>query len=101
MKYRRQKDIVARKVAGENLLIPINGCTKKVYTLNNVGVRLWDALEIPKSEDELAEVLVDRYGISKETALSDTRAYLSDMLRMALVVQEKVAGAGPVSTEGV
>lgn len=88
MKYLRNKDIVARKVAGENLLIPINGCTKKVYTLNNVGVRLWEEIETPKSEDELADALVDRYGVAKETALTDTRAYLADMLRMELIVQQ-------------
>ncbi|WP_372846585.1 PqqD family protein [Pontiella sp.] len=88
MKYRRQKDIVARKVAGENLLVPINGCAKKVYTLNNVGERLWEAIEEPKSQEELASSLVEHYKIAKETASKDVQAFLDDMLRMELVVPE-------------
>ena len=87
MKYTRQKDIVARQVAGENLLIPINGCTKKVYTLNNVGSQLWEAIEVQKSEEQLADSLVERYGIDKGTALADTQVWLDEMLRMELVVQ--------------
>jgi hypothetical protein len=88
MKYRRQKDIVARAVAGEYLLVPINGYTKRIYTLNNVGKRLWEAIEEPKSREELAEALVENYQIAKETALVDVQAYLDDMLRMELVVLE-------------
>ena len=55
MKYCRKKDVVARSVAGENLLVPVHGCTKKVFTLNSVGERLWDLIETPRTADELAE----------------------------------------------
>lgn len=47
MKYSRQKNIVARTVAGETLLVPINECTKKIFTLNNAGIRLWEELATP------------------------------------------------------
>ena len=88
MKYIRNKDIVAREVAGENLLVPINECTKKVFTLNNVGIRLWEEIETPSTEQELAEALIDRYGILQETALQDVQAFLKDMVRLKLVLAE-------------
>jgi hypothetical protein len=87
MKYTRKKDIVARTVAGENLLVPIKECTKKVFTLNNVGLHLWECIESERTEDELADSLVDRYGVSVEVALKDTRAFLSDMTRLNLVAE--------------
>ena len=88
MKYCRKKDIVARTVAGENLLVPIKECTKKVFTLNRVGIRLWEEIETPRTEGELADALVERYRITHETALSDVRVFLADMTRLNLVRAE-------------
>lgn len=79
---------MARTVAGENLLVPINECTKKVFTLSSVGGRLWDELETPQSEDDLANALVERYGIALETALHDVRAFLGELQRLKLVLAE-------------
>jgi hypothetical protein len=88
MKYVRNKDIVARTVAGENLLVPINECTKKVFTLNHVGIRLWEEIEMPRTENELAEALTDRYGIARETALNDVQTFLKEMVRLKLALAE-------------
>ena len=88
MKYIRNKDIIARTVAGETLLVPINECTKKVFTLNNVGNRLWEEIALPRSENELAEALIERYEIERETATHDVQAFLKDMVRLRLVLAE-------------
>lgn len=88
MEYCRNKNIIARKVAGENLLVPINECTKKVFTLNNVGIRLWAETEVPRTEHELADALIDQYGVSQETALCDVRVFLKDMVRLKLMLAE-------------
>ena len=85
MKYCRQKDVVARRVAGENVLIPVHGCTRTVYTLNPTACRLWDLLEAPRSAAELADALVQRYGLPPEAAAVDVRAFLDDLARMNLV----------------
>ena len=86
--YRRQHNVVARTVAGENLLVPVNTCTSTVFTLNNVGSRLWDELESPQTEAFLAEALVQRYGIELDRALADVGVFLKDMLERGLVVAE-------------
>jgi hypothetical protein len=90
MQYQRKKDVVARSVAGENILVPVQGCTSSVYTLNPAGCRLWDLLEQERSEDELAGLLAEHYRISRETAHQDVAAFLQDMVRMGLVT-----GASP------
>ena len=87
MRYRRREDVVARAVAGEDLLIPIHGCTDSVYTLNPTGCRMWDLLAEARSEDELACALSEQYHISKETAGVDVRDFLAEMKRMELVTE--------------
>jgi len=85
MTYRRRDDVVARSVAGENLLIPIQGCTDSVYTLNITGCHLWDLLAENQTEDTLAAALAQRYQITREAARTDVRLFLADMVRMQLV----------------
>lgn len=85
MKYQRKPDVVARCVAGENLLIPVHGCTRSVYTLNPTGCRLWDLLEQAQSTEDLANALVAHYRISREAAQQDVLAFLDDLTRMGLI----------------
>ena len=77
--------MVARSVAGENLLVPVQGGSEKVFTLNKVGSWLWVAIESPRSAEELAEALVEHYRIAREVADADVRVFLDDMVRLGLV----------------
>jgi len=85
MKYQRKADVVARSVAGEDLLIPVHGCTNSVYTLNPTACRLWDALEKPHDENELTDLLVQRYSVARDIARADVQVFLQDLIRMKLV----------------
>lgn len=89
MKYVRIENIVARSVAGENLLIPVRGCTDRVFTLNGAGRRLWDLLAAPHTATELAEALVARFGIPVQTAADDVERFLGKMMRMGLISARK------------
>ena len=86
MHYQRKKEIVARSVAGENVLIPVHGCTRSVYTLNATGCFLWDLLEHSQTAAHLADKLIERYGITPEAAGQDVTLFLDDLIRMGLVV---------------
>ena len=88
MKYLRKRDVVARSVAGENLLVPIHGCTRNVYTLNSTGCCLWDLLAAVRTEDELAATLSERYRRPTEEVVADVRSFLADMTRMELVTEQ-------------
>ena len=88
MVYQRKKDVVARSVAGENLLIPVQGCTSSVYTPNPTGCRLWDLLEEARTEEELTAALAAHYRIAREEAGRDVRAFLADLARMGLITAQ-------------
>jgi len=77
MKYRRKDGVVARSVAGENLLIPVHGCTRCVYTMNAAGCRLWEPVGGTVGGRRTLRCLVTRYGIARETAHSDVRPFLT------------------------
>lgn len=87
MKYTRSDNVATRTVAGEHLLIPVKGCTKQVFTLNGVGRGLWGILEEPRTEEDLAQAVVARFGIPLPTAENDVRVFLKHMLELALVRQ--------------
>jgi hypothetical protein len=87
MRYQRKQDVVARTVAGEHILIPVQGCTRSVYTLNPTGCHLWDLLGEEKSADDLADALVGRHAIPRETACHDVAAFLQELSRMGLIIQ--------------
>ncbi|MFO7535677.1 MAG: PqqD family protein [Kiritimatiellia bacterium] len=89
MKYQQKKDVVARSVAGANLLVPVHGCTRSVYTLNETGCQLWELIATPKTEKELCDALVEEYDVPHETARHDVRAFLDDMVRMSLAEEQK------------
>jgi len=91
MKYCRKQDVIARSVAGANLLVPIHDCTRSIYTLNSTGCRLWDLIGSPRTEDELADILVTQYHIPHETAQSDVHAFLDDMVQMGLADKQAQA----------
>jgi hypothetical protein len=88
-KFCRKKDIVARSVAGAHLLVPVHECTRSVYTLNATGCRLWDLIALPRTEDELAGTLAKEYRIPHETARQDVQAFLNEMVRMNLAVEQE------------
>jgi len=85
MTYRRQDNVVARAVAGENVLIPVHGCTDSVYTLNVTGCRLWDLLAEAHTEAELAAALADHYHVDPAAVAADVKLFLADLVRMQLV----------------
>ena len=72
-----------RQIAGENLVISQGrgvADMTKVISLNQSAVKLWEALAGREfSEDDAAEVLVSLYGIEKERALTDAKAWIEKL----------------------
>lgn len=59
-----------------------------VFTLNESAALLWERAASAESFDEnICEVLVENYGIDRETALRDTLATLSQWKEYGLVTE--------------
>lgn len=85
---RRSADVVARRVAGEMLLVPVRGDMadlKGVFALNPVGAFIWDRLDGAVDEQALVRAICEAFVVSGETALLDARALLAALRDRGLV----------------
>ena len=82
-------------VAGEAILVPAGGQAHSVFTLNGVGLELWDRLETPASPEELASWLAERYAIAEERARADVDGFATRLMGYGLIeAVETVNGEG-------
>ena len=73
-----------RKIAGENLIIN-QGATHsdltKIISLNDTAVYLWDMLKGKDfTLDDAADLLVEKFGIDKDTAKKDAAKWIDTMV---------------------
>lgn len=75
-----KKGFMLRKVAQDNVVIPIGAASVNlngIIRLNEAGTLLWQELAAHDvSAEELTELLIREYGISKEQAEGDVQAFL-------------------------
>jgi hypothetical protein len=76
---------VTRKIAGETLVIPIAGGVadlEAIYTLNEVGSRIWALISSAVPVRQVVDALVTEYDVPREEAAGDVAQFL-DALRSA------------------
>ena len=83
MKYRTNKAFELKDIGGELLLLPRGASTVDynfVTVFNDTGALIYRAMEDFVDAAELAQLLVQTYGIGMEEATADVDAYLAKML---------------------
>jgi hypothetical protein len=97
-RLKRNTDCVAREVAGETIIVPIRanvGDLDSVYTLSEVGSRIWQLLDGHTTIAGLAAAICAEYDVSPEQAEADTLALLADLQAAGLICPVKAAGEPP------
>ena len=82
IKFVRSDAVVTRAIAGETLIIPVRGGVgdlASIYSLNEVGTRIWDLLATPTSVEELVGALEQEYEVSRDRLFNDLTLLLADM----------------------
>jgi hypothetical protein len=99
--YIRSKALVSRLIGGETLVLPVRGSVgdlTNVYTLNETATTLWEALETPKSFNDLCDVIYRQYDLSKEQAEEDVAIFIREICSLGLadvvVDSENLSGPG-------
>lgn len=85
---------VTRVIAGETLIVPIAGGVadlEAIYTLNEVGSRIWALLEQPMTLRQIADRIQAEFEVSPDVAARDVAEFI-EMLRGARLVR---AAGGP------
>lgn len=89
--YQRSRNVVSRQIAGETLVVPICGKVgdlASIYSFNETGTILWNALEHPRSLESLTSLLCQSFDVEQESAQRDVCAFVQEMHAAGLVTGE-------------
>src|SRR5947209_15090125 len=65
--YARDPDFVSRRIADEVIVLPIRknlGDLESIYTLNEVGARIWELLDGRRTLREIRDGIAREYGVA-------------------------------------
>ncbi len=84
-KYRIKQGYIAREIAGEYIAVPVDSSVgPNIVVLNEVSKLLWDELKTEKTFDELLNVVIAKYEVSKEEAETDLKDFLAQLTENGL-----------------
>lgn len=83
---RRGDDVTASVSAGEAvLMLPARG---QIKVLNEVGTRVWELIDGNRSIDQVVAVICKEYDVDPDRALSDTLAFIDELVAKRLATLE-------------
>jgi hypothetical protein len=88
--YVRSDAVVSRLIGGETLVVPVRGGVgdlASIYSFNEVGTLIWEALARPISLQGLVELIEREYLVSRSQAVQDVVPFLSDVFAAGLVAR--------------
>jgi hypothetical protein len=82
--YKKNPDIVCRRVATEIILVPIRNNVREVglYSLNEVAAFVWDRLDGKHTLADLAREVVDEFDVDDSKARGDIETLLAKLSKM-------------------
>ncbi|MBS1851211.1 MAG: PqqD family protein [Acidobacteria bacterium] len=86
--YVRSDNVVARRIGGETLIVPVRGGVGDlacIYSLNGVASTLWSCLSEPQDKESLMQAILQDYEVTAERAQQDLQAFLAEMESAGLV----------------
>ena len=87
-RYVAAPDIVARRVAGEQLLVPVRGSAARIdylFTCNEVGAFVYGRLDGSRDLETLARAVSEEFEVDETRARRDVEAFLDALLEAGLV----------------
>ena len=84
----RSPNFIFRQIVEEMVLIPIRQNVAEldsIYTLNELGVFIWEKLEQPRSYSEIEEAIQAEFDVDVETARTDLQIFMEELTRIGAV----------------
>ena len=89
LQFVRSENVVSRVIAGETLIVPVRrgvADLASLFSFNQVGSTIWEAIEEPRTVDELVTLVADAYDVTAEKAREDIEVFLNEA-QVAGIVQ--------------
>jgi hypothetical protein len=81
--WQRSDDWVGTEI--EDSYVMVNVETGKYVSLNQTAMAIWDAVESPRSEAEIAQRLCDAFDVGEETSAAAVSRTLAKMHELSIV----------------
>ena len=97
----RNEDFVARKIAGETVLVPVRqrlGDLESIYTLNEVATFIWERLAEESTIADIATALEETFSCEPAGIRRDLEEFLGQLLSLGAVRPVDVPPGGREST---
>lgn len=95
-RYVRSDSVVSRVIAGETLIVPVRkgvGDLASIYSLNEVGSMIWEALQQRRNRDEIVELIRQEFEDDGDQIERDVEAFLAEMHCQGLVLRQSESEA--------
>ena len=86
--YQKDSSIVSRVVEDEVILVPIRqsvGDLESIYTLNEVGARIWDLIDGKKNVKQIAGQIVQEFDVSSKQSKEDALNFVHQLQEVGAV----------------
>jgi len=86
--YQQNTNFIYRKIVDESILVPVHldvADMNCIYTLNEVGNFIWEALASPKSRADLQAQLNGEYDVDINILTSDLDRFLQEMTSIGAI----------------
>ena len=86
--FAKEKDLVTRDIAGENIIVPIKGHVgdlEGIFTLNEVGAMIWQLMDGQTTGRQLVEAVRDEYNVEATEAEKDVVDFLRSLEDAGLI----------------
>jgi hypothetical protein len=90
--FRKKKEIVTRRIAGETLLVPVYGDLanmERIFALDPVAEFIWEQLDGEKSLKDIRDGVLGAFDVKEEKAETDMFEFIEELLKADLIEQAR------------
>jgi len=84
MRYRSIPEALVATLADGAVLLNLQ--TKRYFSLNETGTRIWEMVQQTAGEDAIVEALLEEYEVDEPTARTEVRRIIDELIEAQLIV---------------
>ena len=83
-----KKELIKREIAGDTILVPVGKTVydaNGLFVLNELGGFLWERLPQAENVEQLCDVVLEEYEVSREEAARDIAEFLDKLRKLEII----------------
>ena len=93
--FSKRPELTTRAIAGETLIVPVTGHVgdlDSIYTLNDVGSRIWQLINDQIKVRQIVEAIREEYDVTTQEAERDVHELLNSLMEAGLIREAENVG---------